>query len=96
VFLYVNTGTAVPANEFNILLLHSSTALSEFALFCMVQSETYFTKKNTLVILHYLVLGVDGNNICWIVYSINVFQSYINVVFVTLLVILQNSKTVWH
>ena len=38
-FLYVNTGTAVLASEFNILLLHSSTTLSEFALFYMVHFE---------------------------------------------------------
>ena len=55
-FLYVNTGTAVPSSEFNILLLHSSTTLSEFALICMVQSKTLFYKENTLVILYYLVL----------------------------------------
>ena len=33
VVLSVNSGTAVPSSEFNILLLHSSTTLSEFALF---------------------------------------------------------------
>jgi hypothetical protein len=53
--LYVNTGTAVPTSEHNILLLHSSTALSEFALFLYVQLKThYFTKK--IFFLRYLVL----------------------------------------
>ena len=57
VFLYVNTGTAVPASEFNILLLHSSTTFSEFALFLYGSvKDVLFHKENTLVILHYLVL----------------------------------------
>jgi len=42
--------------------------------------------------------SVDGNNIYWIVFSINVFQTYIHFVFVTLILILilQNSKTIWQ
>lgn len=35
---------------------------------------------------------VDRNNIYWIVFSINVFHSYINFVFVTLLLIFAKLK----
>jgi hypothetical protein len=45
VLLYVKHWEAVPTSERNILLLHSSTALSEFAFFCMFSRRRIISQR---------------------------------------------------